>query len=336
MKALACFAIVVLHSFNYAYIGYAATDAQRITAAVIRNLMLWAVPCFVMATGTLMLDSERNVTYKKLFGKLIPKMLIPLVVFTFAFACFDGVATNTFDFKTVLKTTWSNIITGSGWSHMWYLYLMVAIYLMLPIYRIITRTASKQELIYLAVVYYASLSLLKTTEQLTSQQTAFYICVYTVYPLYLFLGYMIHNKHIELKPAVYAVMAVVSATAYTAVTVYGELHDKNVADIVTKYTFPALPFMAIGIYGLFYAFDSKESILDKAFREIEKCSFGIYLIHMAGLKYIYAVKRFNPYEHGGEIAVLGVTVAVFVVSFAVMWFILFVASFIKKQSTSIK
>lgn len=334
MKALACLSIVILHSFNFAFVGYAVTDTQRTTAALIRNLCLWAVPCFVMATGTLMLDSSRNVTVKKLFTKLIPKMVISLVVFTFAFACFDGVATNTFTMQTALKTTWDNIITGGGWGHMWYLYLMIALYLMLPIYRTVTRNAETNELIYLAVVYFAFLSLLKTTEQLVSRETAFYICVYTVFPLYLFLGYMIHNKHFSFNKAGYLIMTVVSAGIYVGTTVYGVLYNAVLADIVTKYTFPALPFMAIGIYGLFFSKEnvSRETAFDKACVSVERCSFGIYLIHMVLLKYIYAVLRFNPYEHGGTVTVFGITACVFIASFAVVYVFNAVTSFVKKSA----
>ena len=55
LKALACIAVVVLHSF-YAANAFAADTGAQSAMLSIRNAMMWAVPCFVMASGALLLD----------------------------------------------------------------------------------------------------------------------------------------------------------------------------------------------------------------------------------------------------------------------------------------
>ena len=51
--------------------------------------MMWAVPCFVMVTGALLLDENREVSFDKLFNKYILRVLGALVVFSMVFRIFD-------------------------------------------------------------------------------------------------------------------------------------------------------------------------------------------------------------------------------------------------------
>ena len=82
IKAAACFAIVLLHCFNNARVYHAEvlTDGQITTAFAACASLMWAVPCFLMVTGALLLDRERVIPPAKLFGKYIKRMLIALVV----------------------------------------------------------------------------------------------------------------------------------------------------------------------------------------------------------------------------------------------------------------
>ena len=64
LRAVSCIAIVLLHTF-YAASAYAAPGSTAHLAAIsVRNLMMWAVPCFVMVSGALLLDQARVITYR--------------------------------------------------------------------------------------------------------------------------------------------------------------------------------------------------------------------------------------------------------------------------------
>ena len=119
LRAIACIAIVILHTF-YAASVYAPDHTARIAALTTRNLMMWAVPCFVMVSGALLLDPAREVTYRKIFRKYIPRVLAALVLFSVVFQIFDDATGESgIQFKTILYGL-QNAVTGSGWKHMWY------------------------------------------------------------------------------------------------------------------------------------------------------------------------------------------------------------------------
>ena len=309
LKALACVAVVILHSF-YAANAYATTESQHILMLTIRNLCMWAVPCFVMATGTLLLRPEKEITFKKLFGKMILKMVIVLVVFTLLFAIFDSVFINKND---VLTTTYQNILYDSGWKHMWYLYLMIAIYLMLPLCKSIVN--NKNILIYTCVLLFIFMSLKPTIETIVGKQTAFYICTYSVYPLFLFAGYLIHNKILKLSIYIYLLGTIIGLSSIAVLT-YMSRTNKILSNLLSSYSFPIIVLTAICIYGLFNYNNESIRIIDVIALELEKCSFGIYLIHMAILKYILVVMKVNLFEYGLYMVII-ISIVTLVISYLI-------------------
>ncbi len=327
IRALSCIAIVFLHTFYAAY-AYADTFSRKALALGVRNLMLWAVPCFVMVTGVLLLEKERVVSYRKLFGKYILRMGIALVAFSLLFGGLDGAFSES---ETVYQGLWTglqNIVTGGGWRHMWYLYLMIAIYLLLPIYRKIAASLTHTDTCYLLTVYFLFLSILPFLEDMTETGIGFYICVYSIYPFYLFLGYAfsqgtLTKRRSDGKPItwIWAVIAVVSILVEAILTVCSEKYEwTTLADALTSYSFPLVLLQAAGIFGWIY--QKKPNLprwFDAILKQIDACSFGIYLIHMVFLKLVLVWLAWNPYLHGGSGMVFLLTFAVFLCTFLCVW-----------------
>lgn len=319
LKALACLAVVVLHG-SYMGTAFAQKDLSRMTLLMeVRNLMMWAVPCFVMVSGALLLDTERKIGFKKLFLRYLLRIVIALFAFGEIFAIYDhAVFYKDFEPKHLmegLRHAVFNTFTESGmsWSHTWYLYMMIALYLMLPVYRMVTRSAEKKELRYIIGLYFVFSSLIVSVQTLTGRSIGFYIFISTVYPLYIFLGYCIHNEVIKLNKAVSCLFILIGAALMVWLT-YFRMHTEDaelaarVKDFAEPYTAPFTILAAAGIYALFKAFDSGKEIpvLDKICGEIDKCSFGIYLIHMMVYKHIFATLRFNPFNPDGIFINLGI------------------------------
>lgn len=116
--------------------------------------MMWAVPCFVMVTGALLLDPARNVTYTKLFRKYIPRMVIALLLFSVVFELLDTrLGGKKIGVRTFLDGI-KNAVLGQSWRHMWYLYLMIALYLMMQFYRKVAASLEKKNTYYLLGVLF--------------------------------------------------------------------------------------------------------------------------------------------------------------------------------------
>ena len=91
-----------------------------------------------------------------------------------------------------------------------------------------------------------------------------------------------------------------------------------IKSLLDMYAFPLYVAASIGAFG--YLRKTKNNhvpILDTVATELDKCSLGIYLIHMAIDRYVFLVLKFNPFEHGGTIAVIGVCIVTLAVSYVI-------------------
>ena len=348
LRVLACVCIVVLHCFKYscslASDGiFVINDNQMNISLIIQYVMNWAVPCFVMITGALLLDPARNITYKKIFGKYILRMIIAIVVFSVLFEFIDallsGESITLYTFANGLK----NAALNKSWVHMWYLYMVIAIYLMLPIFRKITANTNKKDMLYLIVLFGVFLIafdiafngiiksiLLNQSGSLSSDlqdisNPAFYIFIQKIWPLYLFLGYAVHKEFIKIKPII-SIILIISGIVFISFFVLLEktVYNETVKSICyVLYSFNSSPgflLIALGVFSLFYSLrNAKSGVLFKIIKQVDVCSFGIYLVHIIPIKVFMVKLGLDPYKYGGVFGVLWFSLAVLVISFATVW-----------------
>lgn len=194
LRAAACLAIVLLHTVFCAVSLFPeeASATQALLSNIVVNNMMWAVPCFLMVSGALLLNPERPVTVKKCLTKYIPRMLIALVVFCLLFRALEILVNHEPVNAETLLSGFYEIFSGTSWSHVWYLYLMIGIYLLLPFYHKIASNSTAGELRYLMIVYVIFLSLVPVLKTF-GISVGFYICVSAIYPFYLFCGYALRQ-----------------------------------------------------------------------------------------------------------------------------------------------
>ncbi|WP_295127373.1 acyltransferase family protein [Ruminococcus sp.] len=336
MKAVACVAVVILHGCFLSK-GFVRDSLPKTTVLqIVRSLMTWSVPCFVMVTGALLLEPKKELGFKKILGRYLVRMVIALVGFMELIQVYDHAVYNKdFTGQHLIDGLKNAVFTitekGTVWSHTWYLYLMISIYLMLPVYRMVTRSAKKEELRYLTLVYFLFNSLLWAGQVLSGRTTGFYLMVYTIYPLFLFMGYCLHTGVIKLGRAAGCVLFLLGEgllgwLTYVRLHTADEQFSANLASVLDSYAAPMIVMAAVGAYALFKSFDSEKEIpvLDKAAAELDKCSFGIYLLHIMVYKHIFGYMHFDPFAHGGFGMLALVMLAALAVSYGVTRLLKFV------------
>ena len=91
IRAISCIAIIALHTVFSSLLVYqkGLTELQVMGSRIVVNNLMWAVPCFFMVSGALLLDRRREMPYKKLFTKYIGKMLLVILIFTLIYSVSD-------------------------------------------------------------------------------------------------------------------------------------------------------------------------------------------------------------------------------------------------------
>ena len=82
IRVISCIAICILHTFFAAASIFQPDKDLYAASYAVRNAMYFAVPCFVMVTGALLLDPMREIGFSKLFGRYVKRILLALVIFT--------------------------------------------------------------------------------------------------------------------------------------------------------------------------------------------------------------------------------------------------------------
>lgn len=294
-RSAACFAIVALHTLFAAneYFLDTLTGNQNIVSRAIENNLMWAVPVFLMVTGVLHLDADRELTLRKLYGKYICRVFLALVIFSLLFRIFDMVMEGeSFSVSGVLYA-FTELLISKGWGHLWYLYLLIGLYILMPFYKIIAAESSDEELKYLAAVYVVFLSLIPLAESF-GYKVGFYVCLSLIYPLYLFIGHMIYEKRIVISKTSAAIMAFVSTVCLVILSVIKYGKGIEVPGELLGYSSPLVIMQSLGLFAMIDA--NAGMIGARGIPEaIDRCSFGIYLIHMLFIRLVFKYMHMNPY-----------------------------------------
>ncbi len=315
-------AIVLLHTADASVMLYgdAISNVQKTVSMGMVYCMMWAVPTFVMVTGALLLNTEKEITYQKLYGKYILRIVLALAVFGLIFRCFDIVMNGeTWSVTSVLQGLW-NVMTGKSWAHLWYLYLLIGIYLLLPFYRKIAANSSTREIWYLLGIYALFISILPLTG-MVNVDLAFYIHTSTIYPFYLFLGWTISSGKLNISRMGGAILFVVGTLLLITVVRYRYLNGVEELAKLLNYSSVFVILQCMGLFALLKREadpEEKESFGEKILLSIDQCSFGIYLVHMIFIRLVLRYWEVNPYVSGTWMILL-ISIGIFVVSWILIW-----------------
>ena len=321
LRAVACVFIVLLHTVYSTTLMYGVkltTFWQVAGFQAAANELMWAVPCFVMVTGALLLPPEKEVGYRRLFTGYIARVVKAIVLFGALFVALEMI----FDpeQRTVQHALEGlyEIFSGGGWSHMWYLYCLLGLYLLLPVYKRFTAGADEKDVAYLLAVYGLFEAVLPLLG-IWNIKCGFYIHVSSIYPFWLLLGYWLRRWGTRFPRWAYGA-AFITATVVIAGASYAATWRHLTLDGLFGYSSPLVIVQAGGLAGWF--FQSRSDGTDKIGRvlgNIDRHSFGIYLIHMAYIRLIYKHLHFDPLRIGAIPGVLAVALAAFLLGYATEW-----------------
>ena len=114
----------------------------------------WAVPVFLMITGALLLKKEKVITYGICIKKYCKRILLALFIFGVPFSMIELFMSRRTVTWTMPLQSWMNVITGNSFSHLWYLYALIGLYLVLPFFKAALDDMSEVQLqIFLLILF---------------------------------------------------------------------------------------------------------------------------------------------------------------------------------------
>ena len=139
--------VVLLHVVSgvTAILSAEMTPDQRAVYYTLKALMTAGVPLFLMISGALLLNPEKEISVKKIFTHYLRRILLALLLFGTIYAVIELAVTEGGFSPDMLLQGFLNTLSGKSWAHMWYLYELAGLYLAAPLLRILIKNASRKE-----------------------------------------------------------------------------------------------------------------------------------------------------------------------------------------------
>ncbi len=317
LRVFATFAVMFLHISGQ---NFRISDVNGFTWQVFNffdGIVRWAVPVFVMISGSLFLS--RDVPIKKLYLKYILRLAVSYVVWSMIYACFES--------GSLLHRL---SIAVKGHYHLWFIPMLIGLYMCIPVIKAIVKSDSLTK-------YYLGLALLfsfiipelitlardfgsggvivganSVSKVISNMNLQLIAC----FPAYFILGYYMSktdmSKHIR-------VLYLLGLAGFFCTVLLTRLASLKIQNSNTNYYGNSTLNVCLEAVFVFTCFKyrKKSGKLDALFKTLSKYSFGAYLVHALVIEQLNKCFGLNTLSFHPVLSVPCISALVFVISFGI-------------------
>lgn len=320
VRAFAIFLVVQTHSASELLSNFDAHSAWW-TGAAISSVGRICTPMFVMLSGLFLL-SVKNESAGQFWKKRMPRVVLPLVVWSVIYVFWSSYLYH----SPVTIKSFTNLVTAPAFYHLGFLYLLLAVYIATPIFRLFVKEAKKGDYSYAIGAWLAFYSIIPTIQRFARVSIMFQPIATTGFAGFYLLGYSLRN--VKVGKSAMALLGSVCALSTVGMMVTTYLLTKQKHGVLNE-TFletfsPFVVAFSIACYLILKSlpyerlFENRQW-LSIAIESLSKHSFTIYLAHAIFLTLVY---RTGIFSHIHTHSVLGAVARVELVTLttlAVTW-----------------
>lgn len=336
LRVLATCAVVLMHVLTGAIdvTDTSIVPEYRSLLLSVMDLVTWCVPIFLLISGYLFLNPERILTYPVMIKKYCRRIALAILLFGVPYAVSELVVTErTFRIMMIpeaLKMT----LTGHTWSHMWYLYLILFLYLITPLLKKVLRVLPVWGVVAMMAVIFLGSSVAPFLNKVLDVNSIPVLPDGGVYFLYYLCGYFFAVREVCVDKGRNAGGQMVESgsgrstgentecdgetqnvesrawnvwlTAAVAVLALGMILSRTLAgfSIQMAYNYPFTVLLAVLLFaagwnggrdGAAPAAREKDRIHRIPWQEAGALSFAVYLVHPVYVNLLYKFVKITPF-----------------------------------------
>ena len=317
LRVLATCAVVLMHVLTGAT---DVTDASivpeyRSLLLSVMDLVTWCVPIFLMISGYLFLNPERTLTYPVMIKKYCRRIALAILLFGVPYAASElVVAEKSFRIMMIpeaLKMT----LTGHTWSHMWYLYLILFLYLITPLLKKVLQILPVWSVVAVMAVIFLGSSVAPFLNKVLDINSIPVLPDGGVYFLYYLCGYLFAMREVCVDKAESSATSgkreSMEAGDHTepargrqignvwliaaAVLIMGMILSRTLAgfSIQMAYNYPFTVLFAVLLFAAGWKGSIKKHRIP--WQEAGALSFAVYLVHPVYVNLLYKFVKITPF-----------------------------------------
>ncbi len=151
LRVIAICAVVMIHTAGtYVSVAASHTTWEFLCGNFLDSLARIGVPVFIMLSGALMLDEQREMPFSKVMRHVRTTAFL-LVIWSLIYAVLFYIAA---PLLTHHPIRWEKFVSNFvfGHYHMWFLYMLIGLYLLIPVLRLFVKKTNAKTVLYLIVL----------------------------------------------------------------------------------------------------------------------------------------------------------------------------------------
>jgi surface polysaccharide O-acyltransferase-like enzyme len=332
IRVVAVFQVVLVHLSYVIFFKEDLLSPNWIAANFYDSFSRMGVPLFFMVSGYLLLGKSEPVAY--FFHKRFVKVGIPTLFWSLVYLLWSTEAyrNGTMSSLGVLLSMLKAIYLGDVEIHLWFLYILIGIYLVVPILRIFVAAASRRDLTYFVVLWFIATSLFELAQRILGFPTALVVPVVSGYVGYFMLGYLLGGVTLSRRNRLLSVIGCIIAIAVTFLGTNMLSRQSGPIDAYF-YSYFSPPTVLASLCGFLLLKDMGQNLgrAGKVVQAVSTTSFGIFLIHILVIQLLHTGDLgFRLYSW------MGFSVFMIPLTGSVAFFISFVTVFILQKIPALK
>ena len=309
LRAISIFLVLAAHVCDCQYGAFfdlsPENEANRWWMIILVSACRVSVPLFVITSAYLLLPLKEGSTFP-FFKRRLVRVFIPFLIWSFLYTVLP-MAWGGFDWETSKKlmSQWlTNFPYNAG--HLWYVYMLIGVYLFMPILSPWLRKVGKREELFFLGLWFLSTFWFYVKELVPSGYiygeavwNNFHILYYNAgYIGYLLMAHYIRTyihwstkKTLAICIPLFLVGLAVSAFAYHKIS--STTHDGYLLELPWRFCTPNVAIMTFAVFMLFKLIRLDKGWVYKSIYSLSRMSYGVYLIHMFFLVIFYEL--LSPY-----------------------------------------
>lgn len=319
-RILATFAVVLLHVSAIVMRSSELGTVQWWAGNFYDSLARWCVPVFVMISGALLLDPEKKdeelwVFYKKRLSRI----LIPLLFWSAFYLLWTYVKSFATGEVPALEVLAGNLLLGRPYFHLWFFYMILALYLFAPFLRRIVASSTERELLFATCLLFCIASASEFYGALHPDASpGLVVAQMPYYIAYFVTGYLIQHRACRASGLVPYLIFALAAGATMLGYYWGELwHVLRDGKYFYGYLSVTVIPMSVSLFYLMQRWNSP-IFGARASGWITPLTMGIYVIHPVILE-LFRFAKIGAMSHLTVVSVPLFTTLVFSLSMVGAW-----------------
>ena len=339
LRILAMLAVISIHISAFFVLKYKPDNIEFISENVLNVLSSFAVPVFLMISGALLLNEDKPFDDKTFIKKSWLPLVLITILWTVFYGLFYGYGLPMLTHQPTSFSTFLNYLIcfeGSDYPHMWYMYMIVGMYLLIPIFRLFVKRENRNYILWLIIGCFViqcipqTLGVFTAGAEFTVKDFVehFYLNPLMRMVIYLFLGWYLSTFQLaKNKRIIIYILGIISAfvmlwSVQTYITTIPSIraYFLSGADITST-------LYAIAIFVFVLAICKNKENNRPKLKELSTFIFGIFVLHVFFLELFLQI--IYPYSKFTLQIPIVYHILILIVVFALSYIVVFLVSKIK-------